>query len=162
MAWFGYLFSYPDSAFYFAQKQFEFAKSVHDSLQMGNALNTQGVSHSIRGDYGNASQYMQQCLDIRLAIYDTHGIAKAYMNYASVFQNQQAYVKALELYEKSLAISEPNNYNRLISTTLNNIGNIYINQRDYEKALDFYSRGLGLALSIDDKRGQANIYNNLS
>ena len=56
-AWSGYLFRYPDSAFYFAQKQYEFAASTGDSLQMGNALNTQGVSFLIRGDVDKAKMY---------------------------------------------------------------------------------------------------------
>ena len=44
IAWDGYLFTQPDSAFYFAQLQYDFAQSVNHKLGMGMALNIQGVS----------------------------------------------------------------------------------------------------------------------
>ena len=47
----GYLFSKPDSAFYYASYEYEFAKSTGNEKWMGSACNTQGVSLTIRGNY---------------------------------------------------------------------------------------------------------------
>ena len=44
IAWDGYLFSQPDSAFYFAQKGYDFAEATNHKKWMANSLNMQGVS----------------------------------------------------------------------------------------------------------------------
>ena len=40
IAWYGYLYSKPDSAFYFAQMQYDFSKSVNNKKWMAIALVT--------------------------------------------------------------------------------------------------------------------------
>jgi len=60
----GYLYSQPDSAFYFAGLQYDFAESVNNKKQMASALNTQGVSFAIRGDYAKAIDYLTRSLKI--------------------------------------------------------------------------------------------------
>ena len=42
-----YLKTHPDSAFYFAQLQYELAESIGNKKQMSSALNTQGVSFDL-------------------------------------------------------------------------------------------------------------------
>ncbi|HIO72938.1 MAG TPA: hypothetical protein EYN38_07535, partial [Flavobacteriales bacterium] len=49
IAWDGYLFSQPDSAFYFAQLQYELAEATGNKKWMANALNTQGATFYIHG-----------------------------------------------------------------------------------------------------------------
>ena len=44
IAWDGYLFSQPDSAFYFAQKGYDFAEATNHKKWMATSLNMQGVS----------------------------------------------------------------------------------------------------------------------
>ena len=55
IAWDGYLFSQPDSAFYFAELQYKFARIVGNKKWMANAFNLQGVSFAIRGNSEVAS-----------------------------------------------------------------------------------------------------------
>ena len=62
IAWDGYLFSQPDSAFYFAGLQYNFAESVNNKAQMAAALNTQGMSYYLRGDYAKAINYNTRSL----------------------------------------------------------------------------------------------------
>ena len=74
--WDGYLFSQPDSAFYFAQLQYDFAESVNNKKWIGNATNTQGASFYVRGQYDQAIDYFKKTL--RLG--DKDGIAAANNN----------------------------------------------------------------------------------
>ena len=160
--WHGYLFKNPDSAFYYAQIQYDFAAQVGNKMQMGNALNTQGVSYSMRGEYALALETLAGSLEIRLEIDHLYGIAKSYMNMGPAYSNQGDFVSALDVYQRSLAISEPNNFERLISASLNNIGVIYDSQKDYTKALEYYLQGLKLAKEINNKRVEANLISNIS
>ena len=64
--WDGYLFSQPDSAFYFAQLQYDFAKKKGIKRQMASALNVQGISFILRSNYEKAIYYSSQSLKINL------------------------------------------------------------------------------------------------
>lgn len=64
ISWDGYLFSKPDSAFYFAQMLYDFASERNLKKEMANALNSQGISYYVRGDYNNALEYYQRSLNI--------------------------------------------------------------------------------------------------
>ncbi len=60
IAWDGYLFSQPDSAFYFAELEKKLAVKKNLSKWVGDALNTQGVSLWIRGEYDEAMKLYHQ------------------------------------------------------------------------------------------------------
>jgi tetratricopeptide (TPR) repeat protein len=162
IAWEKYLFRYPDSGFYYAQIQYDLALQIGNKKQMANALNTQGVSYSMRGQYSKSLDFHARSLEIRLEIGDLYGIAKSYMNMGPVYSNQGDYIHAIDVYQKSLAISEPNNFVKLISTSLNNIGVIYNSQNDYDKALEYFLQGLKLAKESNNRRVEANAISNIS
>ena len=58
IAWDGYLFSQPDSAFYFSQMRYDFAESTNNKKFMADALNTQGVSFAIRSNYSKIKSFI--------------------------------------------------------------------------------------------------------
>ena len=66
----GYVFTQPDSAFYFAQLQLDFAKEKGQKKYIAYAVNTQGVSFYLQGDYAKAIEYYSQSLKIREEIGD--------------------------------------------------------------------------------------------
>ena len=70
IAWDGYLFSQPDSAFYFAQMGYDFAEARNNKKWMATSLNTQGISFAIRGNYEKALEYFSKSLAIRKEIGD--------------------------------------------------------------------------------------------
>ena len=61
----GIIYSQPDSAFYFAQLQHDLAKSVKNKKWISNALNTQGASFYLRGNYTKSIDYYTSSLKIR-------------------------------------------------------------------------------------------------
>ena len=71
IAWDGYLFSQPDSAFYFAKMQYDLAESIENTKQMSNALNTQGISFAIKGNHSDAIIYFKMHQNICKELYST-------------------------------------------------------------------------------------------
>ncbi len=65
-----YINSNPDSAFYYAQLQYDFALTKGLKMQMADALTAQGGSYWIRSNYPKALDYYQQDLKIREEIAD--------------------------------------------------------------------------------------------
>ena len=161
IAWDGYLFSQPDSGFYFAQMQYDLAKKSGLKNQMANSLNTQGVSFAIRSDYPKALNHFQRGLKLLEEIGDRKGIASALMNIGNIYMYQGDYPKALDYYQRSLKIYEEISNNNGIANSLGNIGNIYKNQGEYLKALDNYQRCLKIHEEIVDINGIAASLSNI-
>src|SRR5690554_4911179 len=80
IAWHGYLFSQPDSAFYFAQLCYDFLEEKDLIKQMSAALNIQATALNFQGDYENALDYYTRSMEISENLEDRQGIAVALNN----------------------------------------------------------------------------------
>jgi len=161
IVWDGYLYSKPDSAFYFAQLQYDFAKTKVLKKQMASALNNQGSSFWIKGNYASAIDYYTRSLAIYEEIGDRNGIANSINNIGVIYYEQSSYASAIDYYTRSLAISEEIGDKNRIANSLGNIGLIYKNQGDYVKAIDYHARCLTIKEEIGDKGGIAAALNNI-
>ncbi len=160
-AWDGYVFTKPDSAFYYAQLQYELAKDKGLKSHMAWALNTQGVSFAIRGDYSKAIGYYTKSLKIKEEIGNQKAISSSLSNIGMIYKNQGNYAKAIDYYTRSLKIDEEVGNQHGIASTFNNIGMIYKFQGDYATAIDYYQRSLNIEEELGKKQGVANCLNNL-
>ncbi|HHZ64090.1 MAG TPA: tetratricopeptide repeat protein, partial [Flavobacteriales bacterium] len=161
IAWNGYLYSQPDSAFYFAQMLFDLAETTGNKKWMASALNTQGVSFAIRGDYAKAIDYFTRILKIKEELGNKKDIATLLGNIGIIYKDQGDYVKAIDYHTRSLQISEEQGDKKGIASSLNNIGVIYTNQADHVKAIDHYTRSLKIREELGDKTGIATSLNNI-
>ncbi len=159
----GYLVSQPDadSAYYFAQLEYDFAKSKGLKNQMANALNTQGVSFSLRGNYTSAIDHYTRSLTIREEIGDKSGIAFSLNCIGIIYYFQGNYASAIDYYTRTLTIMEEIGDKQGIAVSLNNIGVVYEEQCNYASAIDYYTRSLTIREEIGDKQGIAVSLNNI-
>jgi tetratricopeptide (TPR) repeat protein len=157
----GYLFTQSDSAFYYAQLQYDFAKAKGLKKQMADALNTQGVSFYHRGDYAKAIDYYTHSLQLREEIKDQYGIATSLGYIGLIHRNQGDYTKAIDYYTQSLRLREQIGDKKGIAASLNNIGIIYRNQGDYAKAIDYYTQSLKIDEQLENQQGIATSLNNI-
>ena len=160
-AWSGYLYTQPDSAFFYAQLQYELAREKGLKKQMATALNTQGVSLQLQGDYIKAIKFHNRNLRIRQEIDDKRGIAIALNNIGMIYEEQGGNAKAIDFLTRSLKIAEEIDDKPAIANSLNNIGNVYKSQGDYNKAIDYYTRSLTIYEEIGDKNGISYSLGNL-
>nr|AOE12545.1 serine/threonine protein kinase [uncultured bacterium]CCF99359.1 serine/threonine protein kinases [uncultured Cytophagia bacterium] len=161
IAWDGYLFSQPDSAFYFAQMQYDFALSVNNKRFMAHSISTQGVSFAIRGNYEKSLEYFLKTLEIRKEIDDKKGMGDSCNNIGNIYDDQGNYEKALEYHSQSLAINKEIGNKEGMGVSYNSIGFIYSNQGNYEKALAYYLKSLRITEELGDKNGIGDSYNNI-
>ncbi len=139
IAWDGYLFSQPDSGFYFAQLGYEFAKSKGLRKQMTRALNIQGVSFWIKGDYESAVEYFTRSLTIYKEIENKKGVTNSLNNIGNIYYGQGDYAKTIENYTQSLTILEEIGDKSGIALSLNNIANIYVEQELYDSSIYYFN-----------------------
>ena len=161
IARYGYLYSQPDSAFYFAQLGYDFAESKGLKKQMSGALNTQGNSLHIQSDYTRALDYYTRSLAIREVLGDQEGIAISLNNIGLIYYNQGDYARTIDYYTKSLTISEEIGDKLGIAISLSNIGIVYWEKGDYARAIDYFTRSLTISEEIKDMEGIASSLNNI-
>ena len=161
LAWDGYLYSNPDSAYLLAQLQYDFALSNNHKKKMTNALNTQAATFYLHGDYKKAISYYERILSISEEIDYRKGIATSCNNLGIMYKSQGNNEQAISYYSKSLKIRESINDKKGVAGSLNNIGLIYMSQHNYEKALEYFLNCLEISLIINDKRIQENCYTNI-
>jgi adenylate cyclase len=153
----GYLNFKPDSAFYYAQLHYDFAKTKGLKKQMADALIIQGYSYQIRSDYPKALDYFQRSLKIYEEISDKKAIANSLVNIGQIYISQDEYSIAMDYFQRSLAKYEEISDKKGVVTTLTNIGYIYDNQGYISKALSYFRRGIKVYEEISDEEGIAGV-----
>jgi tetratricopeptide (TPR) repeat protein len=156
LSWNGYLFTQPDSAFYFGQIAYDFARNKGLKKEQANAVNMQGISKSIMGDFEKAIDYYEKGLKIFKEIDYKQGMSNMYGNIGLTYQELGNYAKAIEYQTQSLKLEEELGNKKGIAYSLNNIGNIYHDQNYHEKAIEFYTKGLILSEELNDNTGISN------
>lgn len=156
-----YIYSQPDSAFYYAQLQYDFAESKGLKEQMANALIIQGASYQVRSDYPHALEYYQKSLETYEEIGDKLGMANILGNIGLIYNDLKNYSRALEYFHKSLTIKEEIGDKEGMANSLNNIGLIYANQGNNLKALNNFKKALAIDEEIENRTGIAASLNNV-
>jgi len=160
ISWGGYLYSNPDSCFYFAQKQYDFAKEKNLKKYQAGALNTQGVSFWARGNFPKAIEYYNKSYQIKKEIGDISGMGSSLNNIGLIYKEQGNIAKAIEYYTKALKIKEKVGDKNNEANILANIGQIHLIQGDYKKGLLFYKKSLRIKKEINGN-GIGTIINNI-
>ncbi len=160
-AWDGFLDDLPDSAFHFAEIQYNYANSINSQLFMAKALKLQAISFQKRNDAKNTILYFKKALSIFIKLELNNEISSIYNRIGVTFHDLGNYEEALDNYIKSLNIAESINDKTSIGRAYNNIGIVYTDQNNLKKALDYYRMSLEISIEINDLHGEANSYNNM-
>ena len=159
--WDGYIRTKPDSAFYFASLQYEFAEQTGLKNQMALALNTQGVSYYFIGYYSDAMSYFVQCLRIREEVGDKQGIAASLNNIGMTFKDQGHFEQSMNYFLKSVKIKEELGDKHGVANSLSNIGLIYKDQGAHAEAIEYFRKSYAIHNELNNQKGIAGTLNNI-
>ncbi len=166
LAWEGFLFTKPDSSFYFAQLHYNFAKERGLKKEMAVARNTQGTSFYMSGNYARAIDYFYQSLRIKEGLQDYRGIAATLNNIGMIYDEQKDHNKAIEHYHraienlKKLPVQQEQDMQVLVAT-YHNLGALYVDIGNHSRALEYFSKTLDLTDENTFLRERAYTYSNL-
>ncbi|MDG1475607.1 MAG: tetratricopeptide repeat protein [Vicingaceae bacterium] len=138
----GFIFNQPDSAFYFADIQYEFAKERDLTFWMAKALRIKGITFSIKGDQKKAITHFNQALVIYTELDDAKGIGSINSDIGSAHRSRGDLSSAISYQNDALRIAESTNDTALIHRCLSNIGTIYSDLGNTKKALLYFERNL--------------------
>ncbi len=82
-------------------------------------------------------------------------------NIADTYKRFSNFDKALEFYQKSLAVAQNNNNKKEIASVFNNIGITFWNLSKYEKSLESHQKSLQIFKEIKSKKNIAITLNNI-
>lgn len=136
----GFRFKNPDSAFYYAQLQYDFASKVKNKEFQLRALNTQGDAYLLKGNPDEALILFNMALDISDEIEDIKAKTITLGNIARVFKAKGEVDKELEYYIQILKLSEGIGDTESIGKSLSEIGNNYMMKGDFPKGLEYLKR----------------------
>lgn len=118
---------------------------IRNNFLQGQLIIYQNLSicYEFMNKLDSATVNIQKAMDImnRLGIEDPH----VYGNYANIFHKQKNYPKAIEYYEKALALTGSDS--RGVTWT-DNLGMAYHHQKQYEKALPLFLQSIENASNI--------------
>tara|TARA_Y100000589_G_C27183741_1_gene641853 strand:- start:1141 stop:3225 length:2085 start_codon:yes stop_codon:yes gene_type:complete len=155
----GYLYDSPDSAFYFGQTQYNFAKSVNNEKWMAKALYLQAISFDNRNDVENTLLYLNKLLLIYEKLGNYIEIGPIYTKIGIVYRGLGNYEKAIDYFHKNLEIVKKLNDETAVANACFNISIIYIDQLNLKKALEYSEKALMIYKKIKDKSSMASSYN---
>lgn len=156
-----YMFSQPDSAYYFAERQWELAKSSNNQIWIAKSLYSQAVACYLNSDPVNALRLYDQSIDAFAEIDDVDGIGKSQNGIGTIYYDRGEYKEALNHYWIALKNFEEADNKSGIAKVYNNIGGIYQEQGDHAKAIEYYSQSLKLKEEVGDNVGIAKSLTNI-
>ena len=142
LIWEKYLFTNPDTAFVLATIQREKSEALGLKKIQSWAINNQGVSKVIKGDYVEGMKYYKETLQLREQLEDHRGVAITLNNIGIVYERIGDLNNALEYHKRSLEIKKKLQDERGAAMSYGNIGSIYSDKEEYEKARENFQIAL--------------------
>ncbi|MCB0779835.1 MAG: tetratricopeptide repeat protein, partial [Flavobacteriales bacterium] len=142
IAWDGYMFSDPDSAFVVAGLGYDLAKERDLLKYMAACRNAQGVSLGVQHRYRESIPYFEEVVDIARQLGDSARLSKGLINIGTAYMRVSDHPPALDHFFKALIIAEARRDDRGMTHVLINIGIIYREIGDLENARIYFEKGL--------------------
>lgn len=139
----------------------EYHLEVRLRLAHSTAFMNLGVISRMRGDYPQALDYYQQCLDIRKTTGYKAGVAACYMNIAKVYVDNKNDDRALEYYLLAEDIFEDHPNELYQAGLLNNIALVYQRQQKVIMAEDYFNQSLAMYQKLEEPKRVSQTYVNL-
>ncbi|WP_461588549.1 tetratricopeptide repeat-containing sensor histidine kinase [Winogradskyella sp.] len=156
-----YSFTNPDSAFYFTDLHYKFARAKNIKKEIAKAINHKGVIYFGMGDLDNAIQKFTEALNEFKKIEAKKESAWAYGNIGAIYQKQGKYNEARFNIEQSIKVyEEATNKDDRVSP-YNNLGVIAMAQGNFANAIKNYTKALEIARQLKLEREEALVLNNI-
>ncbi|MCI3937529.1 sensor histidine kinase [Chryseobacterium aahli] len=126
-----------DSSIYYINKIKIISEKKADDFYLSKGYYGLGYCFYQKGDIKKAQSYIYASIPVALKSDNFQTLALAYNQLGLIKNNESNYAVAIQLFLKSLKISEKNGLNEK-SITLKNLGNLFLSQNDTIQAIKYY------------------------
>jgi len=151
----------PDSAPIWAQRLYDFNKTINYGIGMVEALSLKGYCHFRIGEYPAALSSYRQGLQLAEKIEDSTGTAQILLRMGYVYHDNEDYIKAIDYYQRSLNLYDETDNLAGKSDVYNEFGSIYSAQGNFDKALEYYLESIKINDRFGDTSYNSFIYGNI-
>lgn len=160
-AWEGYMFVYPDSAFYYAQMGYELAMKKNIRTCAAVSLYYQGVSLTVRGLYPRAMDYYKRSLEISSKIGDRGAMARTMGSIGNIYLQQNDHENALKYFNNAVELGKDELDKITLARMGASIATVYSAQKEYTRSLNEYRKSIAIMEELGDWDGAAASYGNM-
>ncbi|MCA0387166.1 MAG: tetratricopeptide repeat-containing sensor histidine kinase [Bacteroidetes bacterium] len=151
-----------DSAYYYYNESFKYAKLVGDSTQIAYSYNNLGDYFFKNALYSAALENMMHAFHIFENIGDKQGMAYALNDIGEVYLIQQDYAKALDYFKRSAALRLERDDKRGYAKSLINIANAYTQLGELDKAKESFLKAIENSKAINYLKGVSQALRGMS
>ncbi|MCU7617421.1 sensor histidine kinase [Chryseobacterium sp. PBS4-4] len=126
-----------DSSFYYINKIKIISEHKGDNFYLSKGFYGLGYCYYKKGDIQKAQKYISTSIPIAVKSKNFQTLALAYNQLGLIKNNESNYPVAIQLFLKSLKISEKNELNEK-SFALKNLGNLFLSQNDTTQAIKYF------------------------
>ena len=152
-----------DSAIFYATKLYDYAREIHDTLNMGIGLINIGERHSFNSDYDKGLLYSLK--GMKLLAGKGYGARIEGVLYGCIQANYlflKQYKKSIEFGKKAELIERELPGQQGLTTTLINLANAYGELGDMQTSENYYTESITLAQKDDNYSLEAMAYQGLT
>jgi adenylate cyclase len=157
-SWSNFLFTRPDSAIWYGEVMYAFAKERGLVKWMGWALRGQGVAYRVRGEHARALELWLQSMELSKAANDPMGVAGSINNIAMLYEELGDLANALAYHQQSLALRRASNNHRGMTASLRGIADILRMKGQLDSAEAYLQRSIELDEMHDYDHGVGLAY----
>ncbi|MDR2148959.1 MAG: tetratricopeptide repeat protein [Tannerella sp.] len=152
----------PDSAKYYLEKAFDYAKEKNDKQMMANALVNMCVLLHRYKEFEVVKNNLIQAIGLYEEVNNKMGLIGAYQNLGVAYIETKNYDSALSYLEKADSLSTLLNLPGRKTSIYHNMGRIYYENKNYKKSLEYENKSLEIKMEFNDSAGIAFSQNALS
>ena len=112
-------------------------------------------------DYTNAITCGRKLLVIKRERGETVNEGKLSIKLAAIFEAQNKYVEAKELYKRAISIMNKTGNSKEEADACTNLGIVLCSLSEFDKAKEYLEKALAIAIEIGDRKGEERHYGNL-
>ena len=143
------------------EEALKLAKRSRDIVMLGRANNHLGHLLMLRGEYPQASSYLQTALGLFDSIDEQNDIIKVYGDLGNINFRQGHYEEAKSYFQQSIDLSLELNNQSIDAQIIANLGLTHMNQGSYEAGIETILRQVLYYEENSDKASLAILYTNL-
>jgi serine phosphatase RsbU (regulator of sigma subunit)/tetratricopeptide (TPR) repeat protein len=151
-----YIFNQPDSVPYFTRIQYDFANSKNIYSHMFSALNNEGVSYYLQGEYEKAIEYYRKASSVLKITNDYKSLGANYSNMGLIYFENGKYFKAIDNLNQSVFYEDSAGNLKGKAASYSNLGIIYRSIYEDSIASVFYNKSIKVRREIGDSMGVSN------
>ncbi|MBK7426388.1 MAG: tetratricopeptide repeat protein [Saprospiraceae bacterium] len=151
----------PDSAKFYSQILFDFARQKSYPVWEGRALNGLGMASRFLSHFDEALKYYSHSKSMMERIGNMDELSTVYRNMGDVYRLQTNYPKAIDCITQSMVLAEKIGNEKKLADSYVSIATIYFAMPDGNaKALEYLDKALQVYQKINNEEGLSVVYAN--